>query len=363
MRSKKILFLAAQISIHARRWANAMDEQGYEIHFVTQHSSSHGMNDSVTVHYLPYQGIKGYFINYFSLRRLINDIKPDLLHASYATGYGTLARLVGFRPYLLSVWGSDVFLFPKKSIFHRWFLKGNLQAADHLCSTSKAMRFEVESICSDLKKVDITPFGVDVNKFLSKGLSQKDKALFTIGTIKTLSHIYGIDTLIIGFSKLVETMRLENIKQAESLRLLIVGGGPQRAYLESLAENLGVSELVEFTGEIEHSNIAEYYNKLDVFVAVSRSESFGVSVLEASASALPVIVSDVGGLPEVVVHGKTGFIIPADAPEDLASTLAKMIQDMPALKRMGEEGRNFVNTRFSWGHSVEIMKEVYGKLI
>ena len=128
--------------------------------------------------------------------------------------------------------------------------------------------------------------------------------------MKTLAATYGIDLLIQAFSTLVADPLLQADGLAQRLRLLIVGDGPEYATLTSLAQTLGVSAVTTFAGVVPHCDVPAWLNRLDIYVAASRQESFGVAVLEASACGLPVVVSAAGGLPEVVRSGETGFIVP-----------------------------------------------------
>ena len=119
----RIALLAGLTSIHTIRWANGLAERGHEIHVITCHSGGDPLLEKVTVHELPYKPPQGYFLNKFSLRKILASIQPGVLNAHYAIGYGTLARLSGFHPCVLSVWGSDVYDFPEKSFLHRMLLK------------------------------------------------------------------------------------------------------------------------------------------------------------------------------------------------------------------------------------------------
>ena len=152
---------------------------------------------------------------------------------------------------------------------------------------------------------------------------------------------------------------------ASKLRLLIVGGGRDRSSLELLADSLDISKVTEFTGAVPHAAVPDYLNRLDIYVAASRldSESFGVAVLEASASSLPVIVTDVGGLPEVVEDGVTGRIVPRDAPHALAKAIEELILNEGLRKSMGLSGLHRVLERYSWKDSVSKMEEIYEKVI
>jgi len=356
-----IALLAGIGSIHTTRWANALADRGHDVHLITLHRGGDIISEKVNVHRLPFLGNKGYFLNVPFLRKLLRKFKPDLLHAHYASGYGTLGRLSGFHPYMLSVWGSDVYDFPYQSPFKMRLLQKNLEAADLIASTSYVMAKQIHKICKG-SRTHITPFGVDTELF-KPSASPKNKVTVTIGTVKKLAFKYGIDTLIKGFAEARNFLAKNNKHTASKLRLLIVGGGEDRKPLERLVDSLNIVDVTEFTGAVPHALVPEYLNKLDIYIAASRSESFGVAILEASACALPVIVTDVGGLPEVVEAEVTGKIVERDDYIALVKAIEQLVIDKSLRKSMGQAGLQRVMTHYTWRESVSIMENVYRKVI
>jgi glycosyltransferase involved in cell wall biosynthesis len=152
---------------------------------------------------------------------------------------------------------------------------------------------------------------------------------------------------------------------AGRLRLLIIGDGPQRQDLESLVARLGIGAQVRFVGAVAHEDVPSWLNKLDIYVAASRldSESFGVAVIEASACALPVVVSDAGGLPEVVIDGVTGLIVPRDSPGILAQRLADLLINDEQRGFLGRNGRKHVVDKYGWDACVNTMIDCYKRLV
>ncbi|MEN4904782.1 glycosyltransferase [Luteimonas sp. TWI1416] len=357
----KIALLASGSSIHAIRWANGLQTAGAEVHLVTQHPLLEPLDPGVRVHSFPFRGVAGYFLMAPGVRRLLADIRPDVVNAHYASGYGTTARLVNHSPWLLSIWGSDVYDFPYKSPLHRWLVTGNLRAATRVASTSHCMASQARRMAPDLGEIEITPFGVDFSAFQDRGArlsddERPDRAL-VIGTVKTLSPKYGIDTLISAYAIVRRRATELDSALARSLRLRIVGGGPQLAELQILARSLDLGDDVTFVGRVNHGEVPTELGRMDVFVALSRldSESFGVAAIEAGAASLPVVVSDAGGLPEVVVHGQTGIVVPREDPEAAADAIMKLVID-PAIRRtMGAAGWNHVQTHYAWPECVETM--------
>lgn len=353
----KLVLLAPASVIHTQRWAAALAARGLQVVLATQHvDDAWPVPAGVRVVRLPHAGMPGYFRNVPALRRLLQQERPQLLNAHYASGYGTTAALAGFHPWLLSVWGSDVYDFPYEGRVKGWWLRRNLRKADAIASTSHAMAQQVRRLLPAVGEVAVTPFGIDTARFAPRPEPHEG---LVIGTVKTLAPKYGIDVLVRAFAQLCGTRRAP-------LSLVIVGGGPQRAGLEALAASLGIGDRVRFVGAVPHAEVPAWLNRFDVYVAASRldSESFGVAVLEASACALPVVVSDAGGLPEVVADGQTGLVVPREDPAALAAALARLVDSAAERRRLGEAGRRHVMTHYEWqagvDHMLQCMRQVAG---
>lgn len=363
----KILFLADINSSHTEKWALSLTAKGFEIGiFSLNKANTSWFKNNTGISYLSddiasevkektESGKLSYIRALPALKKTIRAFKPDIVHAHYASSYGMLGAFSGFHPFIISVWGSDVFDFPKKSFLHKFLLKRNLNKADKILSTSHSMALELSKYTKT--EIDITPFGVDVNEFRplnNKPILSGDEIV--IGTIKALEPVYGIKYLIEAFDILVKK------HPDKKMRLLIVGGGSQELELKKMCEEKDISDKVEFTGRIAHKNIAEYHNKLDIYVALSESESFGVAVLEASACARPVVVSNVTGFAETVENGVTGIIVPVKNAKVAASAIEKIMEDKEYARHMGENGRKRVEELYNWTVNVNTMIGIYNSL-
>lgn len=352
----RILLVAAASSVHVMRWANAFVERGHHVHLASQHDPVPGFQAGVVLHRLPHLAGLGYLINRSALRRLKRTLRPDVVNAHYASGYGTLAVRQAGTPLVLNVWGSDVYEFPDAGPLQRWLLRRNLLRADAVVSTSEVMAARTTRICPELREVVVVPFGVDTDRFHPRTAPHAD---VVIGTVKSLAPKYGIDTLLSAFAIITRSPRLER------MRLRIVGGGPQREHLERLAVELGIKEQIEFTGPVPHDQVPDELRRLDVYAALSRaeSESFGVAVIEASACGLPVVVANVGGLPEVVEQDVTGSIVPPDDPAAAAAALERLLASPALRERMGSAGRDRVMQRYAWSTCVDMQLAVFERVI
>lgn len=349
----KIALLAPGSSVHAVRWANAFVARGHTVHLITQHAPTHGLDAAVEVILLHHLSGVGYLLNGPRLGRTLRAIRPDVVNAHYATGYGTLARGVGEVPLVLNVWGSDVYDFPEKSPLHRWWLQGNLRRADALVSTSEVMADRTRELVPELPRPMVVPFGVDLELFRPGASKEPPQKTLVVGTVKTLAPKYGIDQLVRAFARTAS-------QTEQKVELRIVGDGPQKQELQALVRSLGVADRVRFMDRVPHDQVPQVLAGFDLYAALSQldSESFGVAVIEASACGLAVVVSDVGGLPEVVEDGVTGFVVPRNDPGAAAEKLALLLGSEELRRRMGQAGRERVTAKYEWGHCVDRMLKV-----
>ncbi|MBD3789212.1 MAG: glycosyltransferase [Campylobacterales bacterium] len=359
----KILLLADPNSVHTIKWAISLAQEGMEV-------AIFGLGDLNARDYDGLEHIKiqtlertidrdqgaigklKYLKALPMVKKMIREFQPDIVHAHFASSYGLIGALCGFSPLIVSVWGSDVFSFPSKSWLHKLILEYNLKRADRILSTSWAMAEETKHYTD--KEIGVIPFGIDTQRFRPmqvEGLFDKDDLV--IGTIKSLEEVYGIEYLIKAF-KIV----YDKYPQLP-LRLLIVGGGSLEGELKKLAKDLGIADQTLFTGKVPYEEVPRYHNMLSIFVSVSNSESFGVAVIEASSCERPVIVSNVGGLPEVVEEGVSGLVVPPRDPIKTAKAIERVVMDETLRKEMGKRGRQRVQKFYQWEDNVNQMIDLY----
>ena len=357
----KIALLSGVTSVHTHRWANALADLGHEVHLISligHKSEVNKISDKVTLHYINKSGRLAYFTGGADLKKLLAKIKPDILNAHYASGYGTLARRSGFHPTLLSVWGSDVYDFPSNALCRAILIK-NLHYADALASTSHAMARQTEKFITPSSPIFVTPFGVDTNLFSPAETCQYGR---NIGTVKTLEEKYGIEYLIRAFNIVCRSPEVKNIS---NIRLKIYGKGSLEANLKALSAELGLSEKIEFCGFIPNKNVPAALHSLDIacIPSILDSESFGVSAVEAMSCAVPVVVADVDGLKEVVDDKVTGFVVERKNPQAMADKIIELIKSPDLRISMGAAGRQRVLSLYNWDDNVRHMSDCLSKTV
>ena len=145
--------------------------------------------------------------------------------------------------------------------------------------------------------------------------------------------------------------------------LRIVGEGSERERLQEQVVNLRLSEKVIFEGKIMHEHLPEFICSFDVFVALSRVESFGVAVVEAMAMGCPVIVSDAPGFTEIVVAGESGLIVKREDPQQASEAMERLINDETLRLILAENGEKRVRELYDWDKNVEEMMSIYQEIV
>jgi len=364
----KILILADPSSSHTIKWVNSLHQKGIDVFLFglskydsTQYDKDIKINSLQTPSNIKAK-LNGsllkslYLAAYPRLKKIIHQFKPDILHAHYAASYGLLAAIIGFHPFLLSVWGIDILTFPHNSFIHKNLIGFTLRKADRILATSSYLAKETKNYTN--KVITITPFGIDTKKFKSNAEDQNfsDNEI-CIGTVKALEGKYGIDCLIKSFAL------IKKKNPDKRLKLLLIGGGSLEHKFRMMIEELKIADSSQITGQIPFNKIVDYHNKLSIAVYVSTVESFGVSVLESSACEKPVIVSKVGGLPEVVENEITGLIVEPNNVHATAEAIEKLILDNELRKKMGRAGRERVNRFFNWNENVKSMIDIYNEIM
>lgn len=367
MTKLRILFLADIDSSHTRKWAVSLYERGYAVGIFSLRSGKSGwaaaypdvaVYDGEGFSDEKFQGNASSKIGYLKMlpriRNCIREFCPDIVHAHYATSYGLLGARSGFHPLVISVWGSDVFDFPRRSFIHRWLLQRNLKKADRVFSTSEVMKCEV--LRFGIPEVAVTPFGVNINVYKPQQTRKRDDGVKVIGTVKTLERHYGIDVLIKAFVLLKKMHTLP-------LKLVICGSGTQENALKELAFASGFGNDIEFKGHIPQEHVADYIRSFDVFANLSRQESFGVAVIEAMACGVPVVVSDAPGLMEVTAQGKYGVAVPRDNANAAAEAMFRLLNDHNLETHLRVQGRQHVEQNYNWELNLDAVEAEYRRLV
>jgi len=294
------------------------------------------------------------------LRRLQPDVVciPYILPTGIPAWYAAKAISV---PVVMSVGGFDIYdpnpnLIPPK-VLHRWAAYC-LQRTDIIIAWSEWVKqrlishFDVRP-----ETIHVIPFGVDIER-LHPGLDKQfirskhgiapDKIVLL--ALQRLDPRKGIDVLLRALKTLVANY--------PNVHLIVAGKGPELEKLQSLAEQLELTDFVTFAGFVSEEEKPLYYAAADIFVFHSYYEGLGIVLEEASASGLPIVTADAAGTRDIVVEGETGYIVPPGNAERLAEAVVRLLNQPETRDRYGKRGRQLAQDRFS----KEVISSTYLRL-
>ena len=349
----KVVYLADAPYPHTWRWVQYFAAAGNQCEVISFRPAE---IEGARVHYVDGGEALGkarYLVHARRVKRLIHQLQPDLLHALHLTSYGFLGALTGMRPFLLSVWGTDVLEAPELTPFHRWLTRYALSRADCITATGLHLATETTRYTPRAAPVTVVPYGVDLARFTP--VPREGHGSIVIGAASRLGPEKGL-------SYLIETFSILRGRYGGRVTLRIAGEGPERKKLEAQIAKLGLQDSVELLGWLDHNALPAFLQTLDVFALPSTWEGFGVSAIEASAMELPVVASNIHGIPDAVRDGFTGLLVPAADPASLADALRRLIEDPALRRRLGKAGREYVATQYDWSENAAQMTRIYERL-
>lgn len=350
----KVVFLADAPYPHTWRWVEHFRDAGMQCEVI---SFRPWEIEGVPVHHVGGMEALGkarYLLRARHVRQLVHNLQPDVVHALHLTSYGFLGALSAFHPFVLSVWGTDVLEAPKLTPFHRWLTRYALAHADTITATGMHLAAETTRYAPPGTPITVVPYGVDVDRFLPARRGASGHVV--IGAVSRLSQEKGVRYLIDAFAQLRE-------RYAGQVSLRVAGDGPERPRLEAQIQRLGLESSVELCGWVDHKEVPDFLRELDVFVLPSTWEGFGVAAVEASAVELPVVATNVYGIPDAVREGATGLLVPPRDPGSLARAVGRLVEEPALRESMGKAGREYVTRHYSWSYNAEQMASIYQRLV
>lgn len=297
------------------------------------------------------------FTSFLSLWRLFRTERPDVVHlnSSKVGGVGGLAGRIARVPKI--IFTAHAWAFNEdRNIFSRVLIKSlawtTLLLSHKTIAVSQAIRQTTRRWPLISQKIQVIRNGVQVPEFLPRNkarsfLSTQAHAslptdAFVIGTIAELHKNKGLTYAIKGFAELA--------KEDPSLYYCIIGVGEEKEILRKLTEQYGLEERVLFTGFIKDA--AQCLPAFDLFLLPSLTEALGFVLLEAGLAGLPVIATNVGGIPEIIKDGETGILVPPKNPRAIAEAIQK-IRNSPRAQLMGATLQTHIAEHFSLDHMLK----------
>lgn len=295
------------------------------------------------------EGPRGKLSRARRLSKLLADEQIDVVHShnTLAHFYATAAAKWAGVPVIVNTQHG-------RGCGASWKAKWQFRLANRFADRVIGVSEDATRLCQDddrlsARRMQAIWNGIDLTRFAFRGPINQPVAI----SVARLSPEKDFATLLRATSLVV--------RDVPDFRLRIVGNGREADSLKELARELSLENNVEFLGE--RHDIPALLGEAAFFVSSSKSEGISLTLLEAMAVGLPIVATDVGGNPEVVVDGKTGKLVPPCDPEQLAAAMKAMLADSASWPVMGELARQRVEQHFNVKHMLQQYESLYGELL
>ena len=339
--------------------AKYLTKRGHEVHVITSRDkglSKESKEEGFHIHRvkclrIKYLGIPSFWL---TVQPCLKRINPDIIHVQTTMlGIaGLMSKVFLRKPYVISARGGDV--------YHPWaFVKFSsglvFRRSSAVIALTEHMKHEMQKI--DNRVILVIPNGVSLKSF--ENMKATEILRGKLGLDKTAEIILFVGRLypVKGLKYLIEAMKIISHEDSRA-NLVLVGGGDERRYLQKIVREFGLTECVFFIGQIPNSKIPECTLAADIFVLPSISEGFPNVILEAMAAGLPIVTTNVRGLPEIVKDGENGFVVEPQNSAQLAEKISLILSDKELRRKISANNKRRAR-QYSWETVVEKLEKIY----
>ena len=374
----RILYFSEGYSLHDHRFLAALAETSHAVFYLRLEDNAGQIDDRPVpskIEQVLWAGGRGAFRwrdvprLVWDLRRVIKEIKPDLIHAGPIQTCAFLAALSGFRPLLSMSWGFDLMQDAERNAWWRWTTRYTLRRSTYFTSDAQVTRRKAVEYGMDPERTVVFPWGVDLKHFSPRrpAASQRTPAAenrkskiagrkpFTLLCNRAWEPRYGVDVLARAFVKVAQ--------QRRDVSLLLLAGGSQTQTIRQILINGGVMERVQFGGQVSQTDLPRWYHMADLFISPSHVDGSSVSLMEALACGLPALVSDIPANQEWVRQGVNGWLYPDGDAQALAAKILAAIAQGKKLPQFGRAARKSAEERADWKKNFRVLLEAYERTV
>jgi glycosyltransferase involved in cell wall biosynthesis len=354
----RICFIAHGNFTHIDAYLDHFKERGHEVHFVAlapgprREVPTHDVGAREGFLRLPHKW--SYLPAMLRARTVIRRLAPDIVHAHYATSAGLAAWVCNARPWLVTAHGTDVSLGVKSPVW-RILLRAICRHTDCVNAVSEELREMILSLGTSPAKIETFTLGIDTRrfKFSERAFLYPTKPLRFICT-RRLEPVYDHATII-------RSMAILN-RRGIRFVLTIVGDGELRRSLEALAAELSITDRITFAGTLPNALLPAYLDEHDVFLSASSRDGTSLCLLEAMASGLYPVVSDIRANAEWIKHGRNGWLHKVADPESLANCIESLLSRLEQTREALVPNREAVIKRGDRAANMLRLEEIYCRL-
>jgi len=364
-----LAYLGDPNSIHTRRWVGFFADRGHSTHLLVPSLDDvePGLDPRIELHpFIPYYRRRWHLLGAVqarrSLKQILAMIGPDLLHAHYLTVHGWHARLSGFRPYLVTVWGSDVYVTARATLRGRLWARLTLRSAALVTADSRDLASTTLKAGARGDRMHLVQFGVDSSRFapgpypeeLAHELGLSDRRVILVPRI--IAPVYRTITAVEAFAPL-----------AHDTTLVLSSMAARPDYLRQVQQrvaNLGVGDRTLIVPRFEHARMPDLYRLADVVLSIPQSDGTPVSLLEAMATGRPVVASDLPSVREWLADIAPASLVAVGDAAATSAALAAALALAPAdRERVGRVLRSRAVERADQATNLLRMERLYRAVV
>ncbi|MBA4419978.1 MAG: hypothetical protein C0391_02410 [Anaerolinea sp.] len=366
----RVLYFSRDYCPHDHRMLTAILTGGHEAYYLRLEDSGRQLEgrpipDKVKM--VDWCGGKAKFhwydipVRVLSLKEVLVDVRPDLLHAGPLQSVGFVAALSGFHPLVSMSWGFDLMQHADRNLISRWVTRNVLSRSDWLFGDCQAVLNKAAAYGHPLERSTYFPWGVDLQHFTPSGGGEgiRKQLGWTDADVlfcnRSWEPQYGVDMVAHAFVRAAH--------DSPNLRLLLLGGGSLREKIEKILRDGGVNDRVHFAGQIQNNDLPGWYRAADLYISASHTDGSSVSLMEALACGLPAAVSDIPSNKEWVTPGEEGWLFRDGSVDELAGLMKNASSAKVDLAVMRIKARRKAEEKADWDDNQRRMMAGYQKAV
>lgn len=366
----KLLYIADAGAIHTQRWVKYFADKGHEVHLVSHRSFGDSNIENVELHLLQVYPLPiKLLVHTTFIKRLINRIKPDILHVHYIDINAFIAALTGFRPLVLSAWGSDVLTTPKNSMSITFMVKFALKRANVTTTTAEFMGdYLVNEFGLPKSKIIRIPWGIDLKIFHRGYEPETEKLRASLKIDKTSPVIISNRSMAPQYriQSIVESIPSILHKHPDAIFVFLRGSGSDKFEneIKTRAEELGISASTRFVPRfLTPREMAIYLNMSDALISIPKSDQFAGCILEGMVCGAIPIVGQLEVYHQFLTDGENALFVDAKDPQKIAEGIIHSIEHPELRRKFHEINRKIVEEKEDWDKNAPKMEELYNELL
>lgn len=352
--TKRVLYFSRDLTTHDFRFLTSLANTALDVYYLRLEKQNTSLQENSLpekVKILPgltddtNNGSENFSLLVDQLREIIHQVNPDILHAGPIQSCGFLSALTGFSPLITMSWGSDILVASEKDFLWRWVTDYTLNKTSVLLGDCQVVKMKAIQFGFSENRIVLFPWGIDLRQYQpGKNLQFRERLgwadKFVLLSNRSWERLYGVEIIAKAF--------VAAAKSKTDLRLILLGSGSQKKEITKIFEEAGMIDRVHFGGVVAQKNLPDYLHAADLYLSASFSDGSSVSLMEALACGLPVLVSDIPGNQEWIDQDRNGWIFETGNVENLKNSILEIYKTQYKLPIISQEARKTAEKKANW---------------